>query len=130
MKRKSERLITYQKIEAFGQWLESCERSMETVKKYRHYLKQFKEFIGEEPVTKEMVLLWKANLREHITPVTINCVIAALNGFFKYCGWDGCESKFLKISKSAKMSKNGYINVEICRIRIGKARKSFCSRIF
>ena len=42
MKRKSERLITYQKIEAFGQWLESCERSMETVKKYRHYLKQFK----------------------------------------------------------------------------------------
>ena len=101
MKRKGERLITYQKIEAFGQWLESCERSMETVKKYRHNLKQFKEFIGEEPVTKEMVLLWKANLREHITPVTINCVIAALNGFFKYCGWDGCESKFLKISKSS-----------------------------
>ena len=48
MKRKGERLITYQKIEAFGQWLESCERSMETVKKYRHYLKQFKEFIGED----------------------------------------------------------------------------------
>lgn len=114
MKRKSERLITYQKIEAFGQWLESCERSMETVKKYRHYLKQFKEFIGDEPVTKEMVLLWKANLREHITPVTINCVIAALNGFFKYCGWDGCESKFLKISKSSfyperkELTKNEY----------------------
>lgn len=48
MKRKSERLITYQKIEAFGQWLESCERSMETDKKYRHYLKQFKEFIGDD----------------------------------------------------------------------------------
>ena len=27
MKRKGERLITYQKIEAFGQWLESCERN-------------------------------------------------------------------------------------------------------
>ena len=52
---------------------ESCERSMETVKKYRHYLKQFKEFIGDEPVTKEMAdTLWKANLWEHITPVTIN----------------------------------------------------------
>ena len=33
MKRKGERLITYQKIEAFGQWLESCERSMETGEK-------------------------------------------------------------------------------------------------
>ena len=90
MKRKNERIITYQKIEEYGQWLESCERSRETVKKYRHYLKQFKEFIGDGPVTKEVVLLWKADLRERLTPVTINCVIAALNGFFKYCGWDGC----------------------------------------
>ena len=101
MKRKNERIITYQKIEEYGQWLESCERSRETVKKYRHYLKQFKEFIGDGPVTKEVVLLWKADLRERLTPVTINCVIAALNGFFKYCGCDGCESKFLKISKSS-----------------------------
>lgn len=101
MKRKNERIITYQKIEEYGQWLESCERSRETVKKYRHYLKQFKEFTGDGPVTKEVVLLWKADLRERLTPVTINCVIAALNGFFKYCGWDGCESKFLKISKSS-----------------------------
>ena len=101
MKRKNERIITYQKIEEYGQWLESCERSRETVKKYRYYLKQFKEFTGDGPVTKEVVLLWKADLRERLTPVTINCVIAALNGFFKYCGWDGCESKFLKISKSS-----------------------------
>ena len=66
MKRKGERLITYQKIEAFGQWLESCERSMETVKKYRHYLKQFKEFIGEEPVTKEMEI-GRASCRERVS---------------------------------------------------------------
>ena len=101
MKRKNERIITYQKIEEYGQWLERCERSGETIKKYRHYLKQFKEFSGDEPVNKEMVLLWKADLRERMTPVTINCVIAALNGFFKYYGWDGCESRFLKISKSS-----------------------------
>ncbi len=101
MKRKNERIMTYQKIEEYGQWLERCERSRETIKKYRQYLKQFKEFSGDEPVTKEMVLQWKADLRERITPVTINCVIAALNGFFKYYGWDGCESKFLKISKSS-----------------------------
>ena len=54
MKRKNERIITYQKIEEYGQWLERCERSRETIKKYRHYLKQFKEFSGDEPVNKEM----------------------------------------------------------------------------
>ena len=101
MKRKNERIITYQKIEEYGQWLENCERSSETVKKYGYYLKQFKEFIGDGLVTKEAVLLWKARLRERVTPVTINCVTAALNGFFRYCGWDGCESKFLKISRSS-----------------------------
>ena len=63
--------------------------------------KQTSSRAGDGPVTKEGVLLWKADLRERLTPVTINCVIAALNGFFKYCGWDGCESKFLKISKSS-----------------------------
>ena len=114
MKRKNERIITDQKIEEYGQWLERCEKSGETIKKYRQYLKQFKEYTGDEPVTKEMVLLWKADLRRRITPVTINCVIAALNGFFKYYRWDGCESKFLKISKSSfyperkELSKNEY----------------------
>ena len=75
MKRKNERIITDQKIEEYGQWLERCEKSGETIKKYRQYLKQFKEYTGDEPVTKEMVLLWKADLRRRITPVTINCEI-------------------------------------------------------
>lgn len=63
MKRKNERIITDQRIEEYGQWLERCEKSGETIKKYRQYLKQFKEYTGDEPVTKEMVLLWKADLR-------------------------------------------------------------------
>ncbi len=94
-------LMTDQKIDGYGQWLESRERSRETVKTYTYYLKQFKDFVGEEPVTKEKVLMWKTGLRDAISPVTINCALAALNGFFKYYGWKGCETRFLKISKSS-----------------------------
>lgn len=101
MKKEDQRIITDQKIDQFGQWLEGRERSRETIKKYRYYLNQFKDFAGSCPVTKETVLLWKAGLRAQITPVTINCALAALNGFFKYHGWNGCETKFLKISKSS-----------------------------
>ena len=128
MKRKNERIITDQRIEEYGQWLERCEKSGETIKKYRQYLKQFKEYTGDEPVTKEMVLLWKADLRRRITPVTINCVIAALNGFFKYYRWDGCESKFLKISKSSfyperkELSKNEYKRLVKTAIANGNER--------
>ena len=40
MKRKGERLITYQKIEAFGQWLESCgKEAWETVKEIQALFK-------------------------------------------------------------------------------------------
>ena len=135
MKRKNERIITYQKIEEYGQWLENCERSSETVKKYGYYLKQFKEFIGDGLVTKEAVLLWKARLRERVTPVTINCVTAALNGFFRYCGWDGCESKFLKISRSSfypeqkELTKSEYERLVKTAIRKGQAEIECKGRI-
>ena len=61
-------------------------------------------------------------------PVTINCVIAALNGFFKYYRWDGCESKFLKISKSSfyperkELSKNEYKRLVKTAIANGNER--------
>ena len=52
------------------------------------------------PVDKEMVILWKSVLRENLAPVTVNGALAALNGFFKYCDWQDCRARFLKISKN------------------------------
>ncbi len=117
MKDKQKRIITTQKIDDYCLWLDRCERSRETIQKYEYYLTRFKEFMDCRPVDKEMVILWKSILRENLAPVTVNGALAALNGFFKYCDWQDCRARFLKISKntfypeSRELSKKEYLRL-------------------
>ncbi len=54
----------------------------------------------EENVTKEAVAAWKEQLLEkNYAPITINSMLAAVNGFLKFMGWHDCCVKFLKIQK-------------------------------
>lgn len=101
MKRDGKRVITSRLIRDYCTWLNNCERSKETIRKYEYQLLQFKEFAEDQPVTKQMVILWKGILRETMAPVTVNGTLAALNGFFKYCGWEDCKARFLKIGNHA-----------------------------
>ena len=107
MKDKQKRIITTQKIDDYCLWLDRCERSRETIQKYEYYLTRFMEFMDCRPVDKEMVILWKSILRENLAPVTVNGALAALNGFFKYCDWQDCRARFLKISKNTFYPKAG-----------------------
>lgn len=117
MKDKQKRIITTQKIDDYCLWLDRCERSRETIQKYEYYLTRFMEFMDCRPVDKEMVILWKSILRENLAPVTVNGALAALNGFFKYCDWQDCRARFLKISKntfypeSRELSKKEYLRL-------------------
>ncbi|WP_276948374.1 tyrosine-type recombinase/integrase [Enterocloster lavalensis] len=117
MKDNQKRIITTQKIDDYCLWLDRCERSRETIQKYEYYLTRFKEFMDCRPVDKEMVILWKSVLRENLAPVTVNGALAALNGFFKYCDWQDCRARFLKISKntfypeSRELTKKEYLRL-------------------
>lgn len=51
-------------------------------------------------MTKEKVIQWKNELKRKFSGVTVNVVLAAMNGFFKYWGWKDCTSKFVKIKRS------------------------------
>lgn len=101
MKRDGKRIITTQIIRDFCAWLDHCERSRETIRRYEYHLYQFKDFAENRPVNKEMVILWKGILRETMAPVTVNGGLAALNSFFRYSGWTDCSARFLKISRNA-----------------------------
>ena len=47
-----------------------------------------------------MIRLWKDDLRaRNYVPSTINTYLAALNGFFRFCGWADCRARFLKIQR-------------------------------
>ena len=76
-----------EKIEAYLKALESEERAAATIEKYRRALLSFAAFLSGAAVTREMIRLWKDDLREkNYAPSTINACLAALNGFFCFCG--------------------------------------------
>ena len=60
----------------------------------------FAAFLCGAKVTSETIRPWKDDLRErNYVPSTINACLAALNGFFCFCGWTDCRARFLKIQR-------------------------------
>ena len=83
-----EHYMTNEKIDHYLKALENEERAAATVEKYRRALLSFAAFLSGAAVTQEMIRLWKDDLREkNYAPSTINAYLAALNGFFHFCGW-------------------------------------------
>lgn len=93
-------MISDQRIEQYCSWLYDNEKSIRTIRKYRYYLQLFQQYMDGQEVTKEKVIQWKNELKRKFSGVTVNVVLAAMNGFFKYWGWKDCTSKFVKIKRS------------------------------
>lgn len=90
--------MTNEKIDHYLKALENEERAAATIEKYRRALLSFAAFLSGTAVTPETIRLWKDELHErNYAPSTINTFLAALNGFFHFCGWSDCRARFLKI---------------------------------
>ncbi len=87
-------------INEYLRYLEAEERCQGTLEKYQRDLLRYKNFLGEGEISKESVAAWKEQLiSQGYAPVTINSMLAAVNGFLKFMGWHDCCVKFLKIQK-------------------------------
>lgn len=97
--RTEDRQVSDERIDEYCRWLFQNEKSSRTIRKYRYYLQLFQQYLDGEPVNKERVICWKAHLKQQFAGVTVNVVLSALNGFFKYLGWKECVSKFVRIKR-------------------------------
>lgn len=92
--------LTMEQISRYGRYLCTEERSSGTVTKYLRDIGAFARWLGDAPVTKELAAGWKEHLRSQgYAPVTINSMLAPLNGLFRFLGWDECRVKFLKVQR-------------------------------
>ena len=95
-----ERFLTAERLEDFRQWLREEERSPGTIEKYLRDVGLFAVWLGERAVSKELAAEWKESLRQAgYAPVTINSMIAAVNAFFRYAGWEACRIKTLRLQR-------------------------------
>ena len=96
----TERILTAERITAYGRWLHQEERAAGTMEKYLRNVRAFSQWLDGRPITKETVSGWKEYLlSQQYTPSTINGTLAALNGLFRFLGWEDCRAKFLKIQR-------------------------------
>ena len=89
-----------EKVRAYIRMLHEAERSDSTIEKYARELYRFAAWLGGRPVTKEAVLEYKAELVQCHAPASVNCILAALNGFFSYMNWPGLRVKRLRIQRT------------------------------
>ena len=94
------RAITERQIEAFVRHMEEEERSPATVKMYGRVIGELMAWLTGREVTKEAAVAWKEQLLEReYAPATVNVKLAAVNAFFKFCGWQDCCVKALRLQR-------------------------------
>ena len=95
-----EHILTEERIAAYGRNLATEERSPGTLENYLRHVRIFAAWLNGTPATKEQAAGWKEYLiSQGYAPTTINSMLAALNGLFRFLGWDECRVKFLKVQR-------------------------------
>ena len=96
-----QRQLTKQHLHDCETYLFSEERSTATVEKYLHDLRVFYKFMDNKELTKTAVLEYKSSLLINYAVTSANSMLAAINAFFRFCGWYELCIKQYKIQKSA-----------------------------
>ncbi len=96
----NQRTLSIKQLAAYDASLRTDERAPGTLEKYLRDLRAFLVWLDGRPVTKELAHQWKEELQARgYAPVTINSMLSALNGLFRFLGWEECRVKFLKVQR-------------------------------
>lgn len=91
--------LTQEQITAYGQYLRGEEHAPGTIEKYLRDTGAFAAWLEGRRVTKELAAEWRDHLLSsgHM-PSTVNSMLAAINGLFRFLRWD-IRVKFLKLQR-------------------------------
>ena len=126
----NERKLSGSMLAEYDCWLRRAERACATREKYLRSIRVFAAWLGGAAVTKDAVTEWKAHLvQQRQAPSTINTALAALNGLFRFLGWEDCRANFLKVQRRIfRDSERELTRAEYDRL-LGAAEKSSDARL-
>ena len=94
------RILSTEQITAYDTYLRIEERAAGTREKYLRDVQAFVCWLNGAAVTKEAVTSWKERpLAEHRAPSTVNAALSALNGLFRFLGWEDCRTRFVRVRR-------------------------------
>lgn len=92
--------ITQRDLRQFKLSLEERERSAGTVAKYLRDVRAFFRFGGTPVVSRALLCRWKASLcRRGYAPTTVNSMVAAVNSFLDFKGWQECRVGTVRVQR-------------------------------
>ncbi|MCD8068385.1 MAG: tyrosine-type recombinase/integrase, partial [Lachnospiraceae bacterium] len=116
-------VITEGSIEEYLLWLKGEERASSTIKKYNRDLQNLFGWMESRPLTKILAAEWKESLQTGFAATSVNSMLAAANGFFKWMGWRGLGVKSLKIQRKTFCGKNKELSREEYNKLVAEAEK-------
>ncbi len=119
----ADRTITKNNIDLFSKYLIDMEKSDATVEKYRHDVAYFSDFVQNKDITKDLTKQYKKHLEENYALSSANSMIAALNSFFHFMGWEEVLLRRFKVQKSVFIPEERELNREEYHRLVREAEK-------
>ena len=91
--------ITTKDIAGFREHLILEERSVATIQKYIRDVKVFMAYAQNSAITKGTVIAYKKYLQENYAVRSVNSMLASINSFFSFFGWNDLKVKSLKLQQ-------------------------------
>ena len=125
------RIILQEMMNKFITGLYTEEKSGNTISKYRHDIQFFAEYAKEREICKSLVVEYKAFLAHKYAISSANSMLAALNAFLRFQGWEDCCVKPYKVQKRVfcseeeELTKAEYIRLVEAAKKCGNQRMYF-----
>lgn len=88
-------------VEAYMQYLREDERSQATLEKYRRDVMCFFLYLpASKRVDKQTVQSFKERLIQRYQVSSVNSILTALNGFFRFMGWHECRVRTVRTQRN------------------------------
>ncbi len=120
--------ITPEMQKSFKHYLHLEEKSSATVEKYTRDVRAFAAYADSREVDKALVLDYKASLLGQYTVTSANSMLAALNAFFRFCGWHELTVKQFRVQREAfcsaqkELTRQDYVRLVNTAERRGNER--------
>ena len=106
------RVMTGCLIDSFEKYLMENEKAEATMQKYMRDVRLFAAFIADRVLEKNRILQYKGMLESGYAVRSANSMLAALNAFFRFAGWQDLCVKQFKVQKETYVSEEKELTKE------------------
>lgn len=122
--------ITEISIREFHRYLVNEEKSKATQQKYEREIRNLRSYIGDGPISKEILLNYRGSLLEKNRMQTVNGKISAINTYLQFRGLTECRLKLLKIQRKVFAEERRELKESEYRRLVETARKRKNQRLY